>query len=474
MSDSVLTLPTSSNTSYAASSLLVQAYVAPHLPGLQVEQGSELSLKTSSANQAQGTGFLPIFKTLLQEAGQVDVAFAAQKEESEERKTVEKWIEASTSGQDVPLKELDEHLKNKTYIAANKLTAADVAVFGALNTYIAQASHDARLSHANVTRHFDLLQHTPFIATAASKVSPNLVSHEVVSIDLDNVPVVERKYESSKKDKKEKAAAAAGGEASKDGQAPFKKEKKQKGAAPDAAAATEAVEAAAAGDVAATPAQPAQGKKEKKAKKEGAAAEGVEGGKPKKEKAAGGGGGGNAAPEPITPGLIDMRVGKIIDVKKHPDADSLYVEQIDIGEAEPRTVVSGLVNYIPIEEMQGKMLIAVCNLKPASMRGIKSFAMVLAATSPDGKEGMGSVELVAPPEGSTPGDRVYFEGFESVKPLEQLPPKKKIFETIQPGFTTLETREAAWVDPSDKSKIAKIRTEKGVCKAPNFVGASLS
>ena len=93
-----------------------------------------------------------------------------------------------------------------------------------------------------------------------------------------------------------------------------------------------------------------------------------------------------------------------ITVKKHPDADSLYVEQIDIGEAEPRTVVSGLVNYIvrterfceatvwhatdtdplpnqPIEEMQGKMLIAVCNLKPASMRGIKSFAMVLAVCS---------------------------------------------------------------------------------------------
>ena len=39
-------------------------------------------------------------------------------------------------------------------------------------------------------------------------------------------------------------------------------------------------------------------------------------------------------------------------VQKHPDADSLYVEEIDVGEAAPRTVVSGLVNYIPIEEMQ--------------------------------------------------------------------------------------------------------------------------
>jgi tRNA-binding EMAP/Myf-like protein len=50
---------------------------------------------------------------------------------------------------------------------------------------------------------------------------------------------------------------------------------------------------------------------------------------------------------------MDIRVGKIISCEKHPDADSLYVEQIDVGEAEgPRTIVSGLVKYVPLEEMQ--------------------------------------------------------------------------------------------------------------------------
>lgn len=39
-------------------------------------------------------------------------------------------------------------------------------------------------------------------------------------------------------------------------------------------------------------------------------------------------------------------------MQRHPDADTLYVETIDVGEAEPRTVVSGLVNYIPIEESE--------------------------------------------------------------------------------------------------------------------------
>ncbi|CAA7261396.1 unnamed protein product [Cyclocybe aegerita] len=107
------------------------------------------------------------------------------------------------------------------------------------------------------------------------------------------------------------------------------------------------------------------------------------------------------------------------------------------------------------------------------MRGVKSFAMVLAATSKEGKEE--GIELIQPPAGSKPGDRVYFEGeeFESAAPLSQLNPKKKIFETIQPGFITLESREAAWVNPVSKS-VHKIRTARGVCIAPSLVGASLS
>lgn len=58
-------------------------------------------------------------------------------------------------------------------------------------------------------------------------------------------------------------------------------------------------------------------------------------------------------------------------------------------------------------------------------------------------------------------------------PLSQLNPKKKVFETIQPGFTTLDTHEAAWINPVSKS-VHRIRTKEGVCIAPTFVGASLS
>jgi aminoacyl tRNA synthase complex-interacting multifunctional protein 1 len=51
--------------------------------------------------------------------------------------------------------------------------------------------------------------------------------------------------------------------------------------------------------------------------------------------------------------------GLISSVAKHPDADSLYVEQVDVGEAEPRTIVSGLVNYMTLEQMQGARIVVV-------------------------------------------------------------------------------------------------------------------
>lgn len=86
------------------------------------------------------------------------------------------------------------------------------------------------------------------------------------------------------------------------------------------------------------------------------------------------------AAEELTPSRLDIRVGKIVEVSKHPEADALYVEKIDLGEEKPRTIVSGLVNFVPIEEMQNRMVVVLCNLKPAKMRGIESQGMVLCAS----------------------------------------------------------------------------------------------
>lgn len=71
---------------------------------------------------------------------------------------------------------------------------------------------------------------------------------------------------------------------------------------------------------------------------------------------------------PVDVGRLDLRVGKILKAEKHPDADSLYVSRIECGDPAPRTVVSGLVKFVPIEELQGRMVVVLCNLKPAKVR----------------------------------------------------------------------------------------------------------
>ncbi|KAF5739139.1 methionyl-tRNA synthetase family protein [Tripterygium wilfordii] len=158
---------------------------------------------------------------------------------------------------------------------------------------------------------------------------------------------------------------------------------------------------------------------------------------------------------------LDIRVGIIKKVQKHPDADSLYVEEIDIGEEQPRTVVSGLVKYIPLEEMQNRKVCVLCNLKPATMRGIKSQAMVLAASDSDHSK----VELVDPPQSARVGERVTFQGFEG-EPDDVLNPKKKVWETLQVDLQTNEDLVACYKD-------LPLTTSAGVCKVASIQSGSI-
>ena len=157
------------------------------------------------------------------------------------------------------------------------------------------------------------------------------------------------------------------------------------------------------------------------------------------------------------PSAIDFRVGFIQKAIKHPDADSLYVSTIDVGDAEgPRTVCSGLVKHFPLEAMQERYVVVVCNLKPVNMRGIKSTAMVLCGSN-DSK-----VEFVEPPAGSKAGDKVFFEGYGDDEPLKQLNPKKKIWEALQPHFTTNQALEVIFKDDENKDKpVLKLTNAKG-------------
>ena len=327
---------------------------------------------------------------------------------------------------------LNSHLATRTTLLGALPSVADVELYKALSPAIAAWSAEERTGkegHPNLVRHMDFVQGSDLFGLAIGE-------GDRVKVDKDEVlfvkPPVDAKAEKEriKKEKAAAAAAAAGGAAG----APA-------GGAqttlPDRSGnAKGPKEAAAAGGEGGQ-------KTQKKEKKEKA---------PKPQKAP-------AATAPLSPSLIDLRVGHIVKAIKHPEADSLFVSTIAMGDKVGtddteevdgvvcRTVCSGLNGLVPLEEMQGRYVVVVCNLKPVKMRGVKSCAMVLAA-SPRLKEGevdnhAGPVELVTPPAGSKAGERVWFEGWTG-EPEGILNPKKKVWEMIQPGFTITDAFEAAF------------------------------
>ena len=75
---------------------------------------------------------------------------------------------------------------------------------------------------------------------------------------------------------------------------------------------------------------------------------------------------------------IEIRVGKIVEVKDHPNADSLYLLKVDFG-AEKRQVVAGLKAKVPAQELLNRVTVFCANLKKAKLRGEMSEAMILVA-----------------------------------------------------------------------------------------------
>ena len=102
---------------------------------------------------------------------------------------------------------------------------------------------------------------------------------------------------------------------------------------------------------------------------------------------------------------LDLKVARIIEVREHPNADKLYILDIDLGN-EKRQLVGGLKPYYKSDELKNKKIIAVTNLKYAKLRGIESQGMLLA-----GDDGAGCGLLTV--SESSPGDKAYFEGFEN-------------------------------------------------------------
>ena len=81
---------------------------------------------------------------------------------------------------------------------------------------------------------------------------------------------------------------------------------------------------------------------------------------------------------------VEMKTGTILSVENHPNADKLYVVTIEDGPESTRTVCAGLKSYYSVEDLVGKSVVFVANLKPRKLRGIMSEGMMLAAEDSEG------------------------------------------------------------------------------------------
>ena len=81
---------------------------------------------------------------------------------------------------------------------------------------------------------------------------------------------------------------------------------------------------------------------------------------------------------------VELRVGKIVNVEDHPNADRLYVVKLDDGTDSQRTICAGIKEYYSSEDLMGKTVVFVANLKPRPLRGVVSEGMMLAADDGDG------------------------------------------------------------------------------------------
>ena len=167
----------------------------------------------------------------------------------------------------------------------------------------------------------------------------------------------------------------------------------------------------------------------------------------------------SSVPWPVTEvSRLEMRVGKIVQVDAHPTLPKIFVEQIDLGEADgPRTICSGLQGYLTKEDLLGKACVVLANLKPRDLEGTPSNGMVLCASN----EGHSEVQLVVPPEGAQVGELVTFAGHAS-EPAAAGNRAVKSWKKVGGNFAT-DADGVAWYTGDDAP--AQMATSAGPCTA---------
>jgi len=97
---------------------------------------------------------------------------------------------------------------------------------------------------------------------------------------------------------------------------------------------------------------------------------------------------------------VELKVAKVLEVKDHPGADRLWVLTVDTGGGRTKEIVAGIKQHYTREDLLGKQLILVNNMEPATIRGVTSHGMLLAAK--DGE----ALALVTLDKPITPGSPI--------------------------------------------------------------------
>jgi methionyl-tRNA synthetase len=155
---------------------------------------------------------------------------------------------------------------------------------------------------------------------------------------------------------------------------------------------------------------------------------------------------------------LDLRVARVIGVKEHPDADTLYLLHLDLGKLGKRVIVAGMRPHYSKDEINGKNIIIVANLKPSTIRGIKSNGMLLAA---EDKKGICS--LLDPGE-SSPGSEILIEG------VSREPAVVLEFEDFKKVYMIIgEEQKAVYNGKVMKAEKGEVKSDKSVEKGAKIL-----
>ncbi|CDI79446.1 multisynthetase complex auxiliary component p43, putative, partial [Eimeria acervulina] len=265
------------------------------------------------------------------------------------------------------LNEFNSALERNTFLCGNSLTAADLVGMASVYAFMKKASQ----------RDFQLLKHLTRWYNHMQSL-PGIKEQRVQDFTMIDLPTT------SAEDIIQ-AAKALGKDSQQKQQQKQQKQQQQKQQQPEANGRG-ASEKKAAGGANASPATAAS-EKQKTNKAAAAAAA--------------------AAERPIDdPMRLDLRVGLVKKVWRHPEADKLFCEEIDFGPLGVRQIASGLVPYISAEDFESSKVVVLFNLKAKALRGFLSHGMVMCANAED----KSSVELLQPPPDTPLGERVTVQG----------------------------------------------------------------